>query len=267
MAKTRRILPFLLLLAIPGTISWFVLRPHDPEPIYKGKPLTWWLAGFSHANRNTPPPELDAQEALQQIGTNAIPTLLRLLRADDSKFKLKLVQLAQKQHLINLKWRTALVQNYEASFGFMCLGTQARSAVPALIQIYKERHPGLGNDPKAILELLIFLGPVADEAVPLLVQVTTDINPDMRLYAVVALGKIHTRPNLIVPVLITSLHDPDNNVREGAVTSLAAFGTNAQSAVPELIKALHDPNPSVRSGAASSLKQIDPYVVANPTAQ
>ncbi len=61
MAKTRRILPILLLLAILATISWLVLRPHDPEPVYNGKPLTYWLDGFYPSHRNTPPTEFDAE--------------------------------------------------------------------------------------------------------------------------------------------------------------------------------------------------------------
>ena len=43
---------------------------------------------------------LDLKERLRHIGTNAIPTLLRRLRAKDSPLTLRLVALAQKQHLL-----------------------------------------------------------------------------------------------------------------------------------------------------------------------
>ena len=48
---------------------------------------------------------------LQQIGTNAIPTLLRMLRARDSSFKLKLISLAQKQHFIKFDFVPAGQRN------------------------------------------------------------------------------------------------------------------------------------------------------------
>jgi hypothetical protein len=78
MAKTRRILLVSSLLAILGVISWLVLRPHDPEPIYKGKPLTYWRDCLIY--RTSDPSQGEANEAVQQIGTNALPTLLRMLQ-------------------------------------------------------------------------------------------------------------------------------------------------------------------------------------------
>ncbi len=124
MATKRRILIISLLIAVVGIISWLVLRPHDSEPTYQGKPLTYWLKGFGSGS----PDEvtLKANEAVRQIGTNAIPTLLRLLKAKDSKFKLKFIQLTSKQHLINIKWRTSGKQQLEAEIGFGFFGLRGQ---------------------------------------------------------------------------------------------------------------------------------------------
>src|SRR5882724_10172199 len=129
----RRILTVTLLIAAVGALVWFLLRP-DPEPTYQGKPLSYWLDGFVSGN---PSPD-KATEAVRQIGTNAIPTLLCLLRAEDSKFKLKLIRLSQKQHLINFDLRTADFKHMEAELGFECLGSLAKSAVPDIIESYNE---------------------------------------------------------------------------------------------------------------------------------
>jgi hypothetical protein len=268
MANQRRILPVLLLIAVLGTISWLVLRPYDPEPIYKGKPLTYWLDGFlPRANSADPPSQDEAEEAVQQIGTNAIPTLLRMLRAKDSEFKLKLIQLTQKQHLINIKWRMAETQRYEALIAFTYLGPQGQSAVPDLIQIDRESRSDPKNDYRSLFDMVFAsMGPAAAAAVPLLVQDTADPNYLIRWSVVQTLGKIHANSNLSVPALAKSLRDPVADVRRDAAHSLAAFGTNAQSATPELINLLFDPSPDVSAMAASALKQIDPAAATNAIA-
>jgi len=261
--KTRRILLIGSLVTVLGTISWLVLRPHDPEPTYNGKPLSYWLDGFSPPNRNPSPREFDADKAMQQIGTNALPTLLRLLKTRDSKFKINLIQFAQKQHLINLNWKTARFHQLQAWFGFRCLGTNGKSAVPALIEIYNQRPPDQDNDAHGYIPLIFAaMGPAAADAVPLLVQATTDTNHDIRWSAVSGLGRIRARPELAVPALTEALRDSDSHLQVDAAVSLAAFGTNAQSAVSGLITALSDANPDVRTNAAYALNQIDPEAAA-----
>jgi HEAT repeat protein len=257
--KSRRILLITLLIAAVGTVSWLLLRP-DPEPTYQGKPLTYWLDIYGAESSDEA--QLKAAEAMRQIGTNTIPTLLRMLNAKDSRFKLSIMQLAYKQHLIKINWRIAQSQNNEALIGFTLLGPQGKSAVPALIEIYNERRPGPHNDPAAIAGILASMGPAATDAVPRLVRDTTDADSMIRFIAVWTLGKIHARPDLAVPALTASLRDPEIGVRGWAPTGLGAFGTDAKSAVPDLIKALADPDSDVRNATASALKNIDPEAAA-----
>jgi HEAT repeat protein len=244
MANKRRILTVTLLIAVLGFASWLILSQHDPEPIYKGKPLSYWCEQCVESYS----PDIDiemherAETAIQAIGTNAVPTLVRMLRAKDSKFELRLIRLASKQHVVNIRWKTAEIRRYEAIQGLLALGGLAKSAVPALIQDYNERLPD-PYDCVEIARIFALMGPAATEAVPL--------------------GQIHARPDLTVPALTKSLHDPIDVVRGVAATSLAAFGTDAKSAVPELIKLLADPSPFAREQAASALQKIDPEAAAN----
>ena len=63
----------------------------EREPVYQGKSLSFWLQGYIQGGSYIgvwPEPEVD--EAVRQIGTNAIPALLHMLRAHDSKLKLAL---------------------------------------------------------------------------------------------------------------------------------------------------------------------------------
>jgi len=250
--KPRRILLVTLLIAVLGFVSWLLLRP-DPEPTYQGKPLSYWLDGIGNGRT------LEATEAVRELGTNAIPTLLRLLKSRDSRLKLLLIQLGSKQNVIHLKWKTAQSRRFEAQFAFTCLGVQGRSAVPDLIEIYRQSSPDPYNDNRRVVaDISALVGPAASNAVPLLVRDSTDTNDLIRLSSVQALGYIHANPNLVVPLLTRSLRDPFEFVRESAASGLGPFGTNAQSAVPDLIHTLADPSIRVRGSAATALRKIDP---------
>ena len=78
------------------------------------------------------------EEAVRQIGTNAIPTLLRLLRMKDSAMKTRVITLARSQHIINIQCEYAGRWNQIAAYAFSCLGTNAQTAVPALLRIAEE---------------------------------------------------------------------------------------------------------------------------------
>ena len=79
-----------------------------------------------------------AHEAIRSIGTNAIPTLLQMLRATNPPLKIKLVALAQRQHLIKIRYTPAESLNAAAASGFHVLYSKGRTAVPASIEIAKE---------------------------------------------------------------------------------------------------------------------------------
>src|SRR5579872_4898885 len=98
MKTCNRIVLIVLFAAILGGFAWDVLRQR--EPVYQGKPLSVWLEGYERggwARQN-------ADEAVRQAGTNAIPTLLRMLQEKDSPMMLKLVALARRQHFIKIKY-------------------------------------------------------------------------------------------------------------------------------------------------------------------
>lgn len=270
--KPRRILLITLLIAAVGFVSWLIVC-QPSEPIYQGKPLTFWCEQYADNFYPDSDNELkkQAELAIRTIGTNAVPTLLRMLKAKDSKFKLRLIELASKQHLINIKWKMAEFRHGEALQGLLALGPQAKSALPTLLELYGDyehhryvnyKDRTIGYVYSTIAQIFASIGPEAVDAVPLLVQETTDSRSDVRLNAVFALRQIHARPNLVVPTLTKSLRDSTDVVRSIAASSLAVFGSDAKSAVPELIKALADPSPAVREQAASALKEIDPEAAA-----
>lgn len=256
-ARSRRCnLAFIGLAVIPLTCGLALPvfgSPQPSEPEYQGMRLSDWLAmkpngGYLHAG---------AEEAVRQIGTNAFPTLLQMLRAQDSPFKLKLMDLSKKQHVIHVHWVSAGDQYSEACAAFIILQGSASNAVPGLIQVYEEK---VSDTSQALIAFILFhLGPAADAAVPALAKTLADTNAsaDLRWQVEMDLGMIHLRPKLVVPLLINGLSDPDKSVRREAAFELWQYGKDAKTAVPALKKMLKDPDPDMRDAASSAIKNIE----------
>ncbi|MDB6067028.1 MAG: lyase HEAT-like repeat proteinHEAT repeat protein, partial [Pedosphaera sp.] len=254
MRKWSRILFGILIFAVVGGIAWLVWRPN--EPMYKGKRLSVWLKGYVYDPIQRPATD----EAVRHIGTNAIPTLLRMLRAKDSPLKLRLVALAQKQHFFKVYFGEAWVLRTEGVFGFLALGADGKAAVPELIRMFEEDHSR--DNQNLVAEALGSMGPAAAEAVPALVRSLGDTNPLTRCYAIGGLGRIHSRPEIVVSALVKCLGDQDARVRWLAADAIGAFGSDAKPAVPDLLKSLDDSNATVKTYAKDTLKLIDPEALA-----
>jgi HEAT repeat protein len=282
LSSSRRRIIFLasLLLAMLGAAVWLMATwPHEPS--YNGKPLTYWLEHYW-----PPPPHgggiivADPQsvEAIRNIGTNGILTLLRLIRADDSPLKLKLIALAQKQHLVTIEFSggglmhavplqpatpqkkqprikitPAVVRNQWAAFGFGELRSAASNAVPSLTELLED-HPSPISQVSAI-QSLGAIGPAAGPAAPSIVRVLAGTNAVDRVGCVVALGQIHAHADLAVPALTDLLSD--RSLAQAAAEALAQFGPEAGPAIPALI-AILEGNHANSSRAATALGRIGP---------
>lgn len=264
--KRVKIVLAVVAVALIGVIVWAVASG-EREPVYHGKRLSEWL------QRVYPPPggrastqqEADHREmayAVRQIGTNAIPMLLRMLRAKDSGLKVGVMGLLAKLHIVSAGWTRAYQLNGMAAFAFEALGDQARCAVPDVIQIGNERISPASKSCAA--DVLRGIGPGANgEAIPALLQwATNDAEPDVRAEALMALRYIHSEPDRVVPVLIRALDDPSLLVKVEAIVGLGAFGKDAQLAIPSLVKALNDPSIITRRRVAKALYLIDPEAAA-----
>ena len=253
MRTRRRIISIALVASVLGGISLLVLqRLQEKEPVYQGKPLGFWLQGYdsgcynlTHPRGPSPPTWDQANEAIRQIGTNAIPTLLRMLQQPDSKFKTMIVPLLSKQHWINLPF-IVFDRNFMAYDALVALGPEAGNAVPRLIEISK-------NDPSAFAQqgvpaILGYIGPAARSAIPQLLPGITHTNLIVRNNAFFALRRIHAESSLVVPALIRCLNNPDTAVRAQAVRALGEYGRQAEVAVPALLELWRKEPPKPPSG-------------------
>ncbi|EEF57785.1 HEAT repeat domain-containing protein [Pedosphaera parvula] len=240
-------------------IAWKVLTPR--EPIYEGKPLSSWLQVYDPINANYNSPEwLKANAAVRHAGTNAIPTLLRMLRATDSRWKLKLYGLVQRQSFIKITYTPASSSHHQATEAFYCLGARADSAVSPLVEIYNsEISP---SSQSATAYALGAIGPTAKDAVPSLLRGATNTNRNVRSCAMMALGQIHADPFLVMPVLLKGRRDPATDVKNAATWAILSYESEAMRAVSALFESLQDSDEKVRRQATNALKEIYPEASA-----
>ncbi len=247
---------FVLLMAA-GAL--YLSASHTSQPVYQGKELSSWLEAYDPYLRwkVTPAQKQEADAAVSHIGTNSIPTLLRMLRARDWRWSARFLEWLSKVRIFKIK-RSLPAENlqFAAANAFSVLGTEASNAVPKLIEIYKQN---ISESSRYYTVLSLWaIGPAANAAVPTLVESMPGSKPEIRSAIVSEFARIHANPELVVPALIKNLNDPQPLNRQDTVRLLGSFGTNAKQATSDLNKLRNDPSDTVRREVTNALKSINP---------
>jgi hypothetical protein len=212
-----------------------------------------------------------AEIAFQRIGTNGIPTLVKMIEAKElPPLMIKAMEWGEQHGLIQRDYHTAYAQNEEAEYAFSVLGTNAASAVPQLIRIYQKNVSPSSQRCAALA--LGHIRHAAEPAVPILISNFRHTNSDVRFHAVTAVAKIGGRTELVMPNLLSALKDPNVNVRWNAVYGLAPYG---RAVVTNLLELLNDPGMVGTSSMAQYLARTiwhiapekvgQPLIVQDPT--
>jgi HEAT repeat protein len=273
MRKRVQVALAVLLVAIVGVIAWQVLGDREPEPVYQGKALREWLRQYrlvlSAGDEERVQARNMAEGAVRHIGTNAIPSLLKMLGKKDSSIVAKMVGLWNRHYYSIPVWarhpgwyrNQAAFLNENAALGFKILAADAQQAVPALIRLYEQNISV--HSQAATSRALIAIGPAAQRmAIPSFLRGAGSSNAPVREVAVWALSEIDTEPRLVVPRLVNALNDTNFVIRMVAAGGLGRLGTNSQRAVPALLLLLSDPSLDVRPEVTNALKAIDPEAAA-----
>lgn len=267
-----------------GTLAFLVFR--TSEPVAQSRPLSSWLVDVDY---NQPAATRErASKAIREIGTNALPYLLRDLDPpEESKLRRWLVKLLRKQTFVKVRLRTSDEKSRQATWAFKALGPAGRPAIQKLVPLL-ERNPGYvpgalaGIGPDAVPHLCraldssnafvrgntaAYLGNAvwdlsipksnAMAAVPSLLRNLQDTNHLVRWHSASTLGAITYNPGVVVPALIRALEDSNGAVAEAAARALGAFGSDAKQAVPALRVASQHKDSRVSSAAAAALKEVD----------
>lgn len=188
MRRTRLILLVgLIVVGVSIAFSWWLRGP-----VHNGKLLVSWLEDFDSDNWVV---RLEAAEAFQQMGTNAVPFLLEQLRHKQSGrvmgWRANLQTLLSKQSIVKIDLaRPANLRGCSLA-ALDALGSVAKEATPALEALLQEVPP----DHRALL-VLARVGP---EGVPALKRALTNDEKSIRFGAQICLEMIESHSEIVFP--------------------------------------------------------------------
>ena len=223
--------PIRFALLLTSAIACLVAVPSArcSEPSYNGKPLSEWLLVLKERHAFELIDEADAQEAVRQIGTNGIPTLLDLLGVHDERSAKKVLS---KLHNKDLTAWFKYDENPDSGAkslrdlaldGFSILGTNAECAVPQITKV------SAYSDEAA--RALLAVGPKGFSA---LTNALNGPNAGIRDIVIRTLGnRGGGDPEMIKQFLVNALKDPDISVRMDAAAILR--GKAPDLVIPVLI--------------------------------
>jgi len=253
------------------------------EAKFQGRTVEEWLPGLS-----SPAPEAKqkAQAAIRLAGTNALPTLLRLIQSKD-----RLGVATAPNAPAASRLRT------QAISGFEVLGIRALAAIPRLEELLLS-----GDLPFPVAVALTKIGPeglmpltramtsendkvrsaagaaldsLDSRATPFvahLLKLCAENDKRLKIPAIKALGRIGQNPDESLPVLGKLLEDPDSEVRLAAVAAIGGYGATAKSHVASLIRLAKSADPATREAARAAAWRVDPMLagqagIPNPVRQ
>lgn len=130
------------------------------------------------------------------------------------------------------------------------LGPQARAAFPALLEALYDPDVTVRNvAARAFFELQ----PDPASAIPALVA-NIRAGPDRR--ALLALTALPSFGRPAIPALVELMKDHDPEVRKWAILGVGSFGSGMKDTIPDLIGLLRSPDRGTRSAAAGALTRI-----------
>ncbi|MDB6036244.1 MAG: hypothetical protein JWM99_85 [Verrucomicrobiales bacterium] len=210
-----------------------------PEPNYKGKALSEWAAELEQFDQDdggfAPPAEAEAVIALREIGSNAVPCLLKWLSLYDA----------------------ADAHPPVASFDkvvevFTVLGAAAESAVPELLRIANTAAHSIASATNGLAQIsrnqgvfdlsLESLASVGPKAVAGMVGLATNLeSQELRIQVIKRFADLGTNGVAAAPALLVWFHDKNPEVREAALGSLVGIGKESDTVLPVLLARLKDP--------------------------
>jgi HEAT repeat protein len=228
------------LVLIIAAVSLVALRqPRDPE--YDGQPLSYYLSSLTYSQVRL---EGNARSAIREIGSNAVPPIIEILNARESRFKIWFNEMADHQSFIRFRFAPLVNRQMQAAMACGELGPLAAPAIPSLARLVDD--PVLGN---LAVAALADIGP---QTFPLLTNALTSRSVYTRLAAVGHLRLMRPRERAL-PLLLATLRNEESAMRVVAAESLGALGLRTPEVVGALSNALADPNMDVRLSAARGL--------------
>jgi HEAT repeat protein len=211
----------LLVAAAVGLLWW---SPREPrEPVYDGKPISYWLA-----------PPVGNYIAIPTQGmaadSNAIPYLVEALDRQATPFE----------------------KAYAVVWPTLSVSLRRRLRPPA--------DPIYGREVAAIT--LGGMGALAEPVIPALVRTLNDKVPTVRSAAARSLGQLGRGDKTVITALRAALSDNSEEVRLYAAVSLGQIGQKDRTIGNALVAALSANSGWVRVNATNALMRADAVAAA-----
>jgi HEAT repeat protein len=227
---------------IPGTVFLLtlLLPCRAGEPLYAGKPLTFWLDELKSDD------SLICEEALAVLSEAgaaaraATPAILKLTHHSDPY--LRAASLSALKSVADPKEaRQAAIQALKDDHPLVRCRTAVLLAhvdpkhpdiVPLTLELLKQP---VGRD--ELLSLLSRMGPQAEPAVPTLTKLLADADPPSQRLAMMVLRQIGPAARSAEPALLEQLNAADFMTRSEAVHALRAIGGDSSRVVAAIVEA------------------------------
>jgi len=267
-----------------AALVWFC-RPREEEPVYKGKPLSYWLI---REHLKTSEGDIGPREAILAIGTNALPFVVKWMQYEPIPWESRLME---KAPVVEVFYKRRLDLAVAAPDDLRVLGATGSNAIPALRALLQATNSYSAHNAEYCLELIggpavpvlmdvvtnhaaypavgewslmgtmFILGTNSELMIPGLLSCLENGDGDAAMGAAGLLGEIGKQPKRVVPALVRSVESTNRNVRYCAIRSLAAFAGDAREGVPALVKRLEDPDNDMRANVYNALRRIAPEVL------
>jgi hypothetical protein len=260
--KNRRaICAALLVILLLGGATWQAVIPR--EPVYGGRTLSFWLQEYNAIQATTvldASREQDIREAIDKIGTDGLPVLLRWISVTDDQWRMRFLKFASTNGF-KVGYRSPAQLNRDGLIGFMLLGERATNAIGRLIEIIEDAPSALSAQCAAIA--IRGMGRFNGEReVRALARCFEHSDPSVRVTALNIVKQIDGNSAIVVPALRSLLKDRLVPIRTVAATELGKFGAEASPALPELLaiaKMETEPgNKELKEAVRNALWKISP---------
>jgi len=220
--RQRRVYLILLVVGVVLAGVLAVVFRREREPDYGGKKLSEWLEGYGNPSGST----FETDYMIRQIGTNAIPYLLKWMRYETAPWKVRLNRIVRQfvtKVFVGARpfWERHDQESFfRAEHATMAL-MKLRSPSPCEIRELEKmllNPKGAKNAVRRAANVLSWFGQLRMQQV---LTVVTNHPPRWALpYLDLALSRMRNDAQPAIPVLQQILTDPDPEVRRFATNNL-----------------------------------------------
>ena len=186
------------------------------------------------------PIRLIAAEALGRIGPGAkaaIPDLIAAMSGPDSRVR------------------------SEAARALGAIGPEAALAIPELVRLLTRGPLRVRSMRRGYVALTAqwsqdALVQIGAAAVPALLELLRDNDPEVRIAAIETLGKLETKATAAIPQLIADLNDTEPRIRTAAAQALGGIGEENAAVIAAMVARLNDADEAVSSAACDVLIRL-----------